>query len=130
MSEILTGSRQEGAAWVVHRAQTGNADTFIGVGSRNHVETGKLAELILALGPDARGNRSQQQIVFQNGATVMLFSAQWPEQLCGPEFDSAWLDSLTAEHKGGVFTRNVMLQSTCRPHPDADAPAVFESVEG
>ena len=54
---------------------------------------------ILAVSPPAEGPRyvpSKRRVVWPNGATAALFSADEPRRLRGPQHDTAWCDELAA----------------------------------
>lgn len=59
---------------------------------------------ILACSPPDRRpvwEASRRRLVWANGATAQVFSAQEPEALRGPQFDAAWVDELAKWKKAG-----------------------------
>ncbi len=100
------GKTRAGAEWV--RAQAAAAPPYAAHRARNIAlvgETAHDAREVMIEGPSGllrhapRGERpewlpSRRRLEWPNGAVAMVFSAEDPEQLRGPQFDAAWCDEL------------------------------------
>jgi phage terminase large subunit-like protein len=52
---------------------------------------------------------SRRRVVWPNGAIAMLFSAEEPDRLRGPNFDAAWCDELAAWNHAEETWTNLQL---------------------
>ena len=100
------GKTRLGAEWV--RAQAAAAKPYAAHRARHIAlvgETAHDAREVMIEGPSGilrhspRGERpewlpSRRRLEWPNGAVAMVFSAEDPEQLRGPQFDAAWCDEL------------------------------------
>lgn len=96
------GKTRSGAEFILGRVARGEARRIALVGP-----TSADARDTMVLGPSgivtiaSRATRptyepSKRLLTWPNGATALLFSAEEPERLRGPQFDTAWCDELAA----------------------------------
>lgn len=101
------GKTRAGAEWVSQIARDNPAARIALVGA-----TLEDAEKVMVNGPSGllsvafegevgRWRRSSGQIEFENGALALLYSAEAPEKLRGPEHVAAWCDELGKWGRGG-----------------------------
>lgn len=96
------GKTRSGAEFILGRVARGEARRIALVGptaadARDTMVSGPSGIIACA----SRGNRpryepSKRLLTWPNGATALLFSAEEPERLRGPQFDTAWCDELAA----------------------------------
>lgn len=60
-----------------------------------------------AYGFSARYEVQRRRVVFGNGATARMFSAEEPDQARGPEYDGGWADEAAAWKKNGELWDNL-----------------------
>ncbi|MDD1729830.1 MAG: terminase family protein [Methanospirillum sp.] len=94
------GKTRSGAEWVLERVRQGYKhialigqtvadvrDTMVEIGPSAILKIAKPHELPLY-------EPSKRRLVFPNGAIATTFSGDEPDQLRGPQFDTAWVDEL------------------------------------
>lgn len=100
------GKTRTGGEWVRHRVETGQAKRIALVARtkadiRDVLVEGKsgLMNLCPHAGTYGKGpiyESSKRRITWPNGAMATLYSADEPDQLRGPEHDTAWCDELAS----------------------------------
>lgn len=102
------GKTRAGAEWVADRARAGAAIALVGQSLHDVREvmiegpSGLRALPRYAIGGRPRWEASRRRLVWPNGSVGMVFSAEDPESLRGPQFDTAWADEWCAwPAKGG-----------------------------
>ena len=96
------GKTRSGAEWVRHRVASGQARRIALVARtpadvRDVMIEGESG--ILNVSPDwdrPKYEVSKRRLTWKNGAAAHAFSSHEPDQLRGPQFDSAWCDELAA----------------------------------
>jgi predicted phage terminase large subunit-like protein len=96
------GKSRTGAEWVRQRVETGLAHRIALVAptaadARQVMVEGESG--LLAISPSwnrPQYEPSRRQITWPNGAIATLFSADEPDRMRGPQFDTAWCDELAA----------------------------------
>ncbi len=96
------GKTRSGAEWVRHRVASGRARRIALVARtpadvRDVMIEGESG--ILNVSPEwdrPRYEVSKRRLTWKNGAIALAFSSHEPDQLRGPQFDSAWCDELAA----------------------------------
>ena len=96
------GKTRAGAEWVRHRVIT-HEDRRIALVARTDDDARRTMiegeSGILAVCPPWNTpiyRPSRRELTWPNGASAFVFSSQRPDQLRGPQFDSAWCDELAA----------------------------------
>lgn len=92
------GKTRTGAEWIRHRAESGKFRRFALIGQtvadvRDVMIEGESG--LLAISPPwcrPRYEPSKRRLTWPNGAIASTFSGDEPDQLRGPQFDSAWAD--------------------------------------
>jgi phage terminase large subunit-like protein len=97
------GKTATGAHWIRREVMQGRARRVALVGSTAADVRDVMVEGISGLlsacrdaGFGARYESSRRRVVFENGAIAMLFSAEEPDRLRGPQHELAWSDELAA----------------------------------
>jgi phage terminase large subunit-like protein len=94
------GKTRTGAEWV--RAETNHAASFALVGPTAADVRDVMVEgdsgVLAVFPPELRPHYypSKRKVMFRNGATAMLYSADEPDRLRGPQHERAWSDELAA----------------------------------
>ncbi|HYD89183.1 MAG TPA: terminase family protein [Vitreimonas sp.] len=92
------GKTRAGAEWVAARAREGSSGRIALVGPTFHDVREVMIEGqsgLRALGRDRpRYEASRRRVLWPNGAQAFALSAEDPESLRGPQFDTAWCDEL------------------------------------
>ena len=94
------GKTRTGAEWIRHRVESGEAKRIALVGrtprdARDTMiegESGILAVFPPTQRPDYEP--SKRRITFHTGAVASVFSSETPDELRGPQYDTAWVDEL------------------------------------
>ncbi|MGV8929668.1 MAG: DNA-packaging protein [Brevundimonas sp.] len=96
------GKTRAGAEWVAERARSAGRIALVGQSLHDVREvmiegpSGIRALPRYGLGGRPRWEASRRRLVWSNGAVGMVFSAEDPEALRGPQFGSAWADEWCA----------------------------------
>lgn len=96
------GKTRSGAEWIREEVEAGRARrvALVAPTAADARDTMALGEsgLVAVSPPWARPDYepSKRLVTWPNGATALLFSAEEPERLRGPQFDAAWCDELGA----------------------------------
>ena len=96
------GKTRAGAEWVADRARAGGPIALVGRSLHDVREvmiegpSGVRALPRYGLGGRPRWEASRRRLVWPNGAVGMVFSAEDPESLRGPQFGAAWADEWCA----------------------------------
>ncbi len=99
------GKTRAGAEWVARRAREGGRIALVGQSLHDVREvmiegpSGVRALPRYGLGGRPRWEASRRRLVWPNGAVGMVFSAEDPESLRGPQFGAAWADEWCAWRK-------------------------------
>lgn len=92
------GKTRSGAEWIRQKVESCRRIAFVGATAASvrdvmiKGESGIIEVFPKAQRPVYRS--SKRLIEFHNGAQALLFSAETPDQLRGPQFDAAWCDEL------------------------------------
>lgn len=116
------GKTEAGAQWIRHRVATGARSIALVAETQKDLEEVMVARLLKISHPDHMPTVRYKpvRIVWPNGATALGYNGTEPDQLRGPEFDTAWVDEL-AKYRYAQHTWD-MLQFTMR---SGDDPRVF-----
>lgn len=95
------GKTRAGAEWVRRKVETGAARRIALVGAtaadvRDVMVEGPSGILAVSPDPKPRYESSKRRVTWPNGAIAMLFSADEPDRLRGPQHDLAWADEMAA----------------------------------
>jgi phage terminase large subunit-like protein len=116
------GKTEAGAQWIRERVQNGARNIALIGETQKDLEEVMVARL-LAIHPDHEKPTVRYKpvrLIWPNGATAFGYNGTEPDQLRGPEFDTAWIDEL-AKYRYARETWD-MLQFTMRL---GDDPRVF-----
>jgi phage terminase large subunit-like protein len=116
------GKTEAGAQWVRHRVENGARSIALVAETQKDLEEVMVARL-LKISPSDQMPKVRYKpvrITWPNGAEALGYNGTEPDQLRGPEFDTAWVDEL-AKYR---YARDLwdMLQFTMR---SGDDPRVF-----
>ena len=127
-----SGKTRSSAEWVRSQVETGRRGRLALCGPTSDTIRRDMVEGpsgILSVFPNwdrPSYEPSSRRIVFLNGATAYLFSAEEPDRLRGPNLDAAWCDELAAWADADGMWAN--LQMALRlTGPKGDAPQVLVS---
>jgi phage terminase large subunit-like protein len=116
------GKTEAGAQWVRERVKSGARHIALIAETQKDLEEVMVARLI-AVHPPGEAPTARYKpvrLVWPNGAVALGYNGTEPDQLRGPQFDTAWVDEL-AKYRYARETWD-MLQFTMRSGPD---PRVF-----
>ena len=116
------GKTEAGAQWVRERVEAGARNIALIAETQKDLEE-VMVERLLTISPPRQAPKVRYKpvrIVWPNGATALGYNGTEPDQLRGPEFDTAWVDEL-AKYRYARETWD-MLQFTMRSGHD---PRVF-----
>ena len=116
------GKTEAGAQWVRERVNAGARSIALVAETQKDLEEVMVARLLKISPPDEMPTVRYKpvRITWPNGATALGYNGTEPNQLRGPEFDTAWVDEL-AKYRYARETWD-MLQFTMRAGED---PRVF-----
>ena len=116
------GKTEAGAQWVRERVKNGARNIALVAETQKDLEEVMVARLLAIHAPSERPSARFKpvRITWPNGAVAFGYNGNEPDQLRGPEFDTAWVDEL-AKYRYARETWD-MLQFTMRSGPD---PRVF-----
>lgn len=119
------GKTEAGAQWVRQRVAQGAKAIALVAETQKDLEEVMVARLLAIYPPNERPEVRYRpvRITWPNGAQALGYNGTEPDQLRGPEFDTAWVDEL-AKYRRARETWD-MLQFTMRG--DALDPRVFVS---
>lgn len=116
------GKTEAGAQWVRERVKNGARSIALVAETQKDLEEVMVARLLAVHPPHERPTVRYKpvRIIWPNGATALGYNGTEPDQLRGPEFDTAWCDEI-AKYR---YARELwdMLQFTMRAGTD---PRVF-----
>jgi phage terminase large subunit-like protein len=116
------GKTEAGAQWIRERVQQGARSIALVAETQKDLEEVMVARIV-AIHPPAEAPTVRYRpvrMVWPNGAVALGYNGTEPDQLRGPEFDTAWVDEL-AKYRYARETWD-MLQFTMRSGSD---PRVF-----
>ena len=87
------GKTETGAQWVKKRVKDGARSIALVAETQKDLEE-VMAPRIVRLCPEAIVRMRPVRITWPNGATALGYNGTEPNQLRGPEFDTAWVDEL------------------------------------
>ncbi|MCK9540991.1 MAG: terminase family protein [Novosphingobium sp.] len=132
------GKTRAGAEWVREMASAHPAARIALVGASLQETRAVMVEGesgLLAIGPPRRRPRfepSLRRIVWPNGAQALLYSAQEPESLRGPQHSHAWCDEIAKwDHSGNramAAWDNLLMGLRLGEHPQALATTTPRAV--
>lgn len=116
------GKTEAGAQWVRERVESGSRSIALVAETQKDLEEVMVARLLKIHPPDMRPTVRYKpvRVRWPNGAEALGYNGTEPDQLRGPEFDTAWVDEL-AKYRYARDTWD-MLQFTMRY---GDDPRVF-----
>lgn len=116
------GKTEAGAQWVRQRVTEGARSIALVAETQKDLEEVMVARLVRIHPPgeEPKVRYKPVRVVWPNGAVALGYNGTEPNQLRGPEFDTAWVDEL-AKYRYARETWD-MLQFTMRSGPD---PRVF-----
>lgn len=116
------GKTEAGAQWVRERVKAGARSIALVAETQKDLEEVMVARLVAIhpIGEAPAVRYKPVRLVWPNGAIALGYNGTEPDQLRGPEFDTAWVDEL-AKYRYARETWD-MLQFTMRSGPD---PRVF-----
>lgn len=116
------GKTEAGAQWVRERVASGARSIALVAETQKDLEEVMVARLVAIHPPDEAPTVRYKpvRLVWPNGAVALGYNGTEPNQLRGPEFDTAWVDEL-AKYRYARETWD-MLQFTMRA---GDDPRVF-----
>lgn len=116
------GKTEAGAQWVRERVESGARSIALVAETQKDLEEVMVARLLKISPPDQapRVRYKPVRMFWPNGAVALGYNGTEPDQLRGPEFDTAWVDEL-AKYRYARETWD-MLQFTMR---SGDDPRVF-----
>jgi len=108
------GKTEAGAQWVHERVKEGAKSIALIAETQKDLEEVMVARLVAISSPDAKPSVRYKpvRITWPNGAVALGYNGNEPDQLRGPEFDTAWCDEL-AKYRYARDTWD-MLQFTMR----------------
>lgn len=116
------GKTEAGAQWIRQRVRDGARKIAIIAETQKDLEEVMIARLISISPPNEAPNVRYKpvRVIWPNGAMAFGYNGTEPDQLRGPEFDTAWVDELAKY----AYARETwdMLQFTMR---SGDDPRVF-----
>lgn len=116
------GKTEAGAQWVRQRVKDGARKIALVAETQKDLEEVMVKRLLAISSPNEMPSVRYKpvRLVWPNGAEALGYNGTEPDQLRGPEFDTAWVDEL-AKYR---YARNLwdMLQFTMR---SGDDPRVF-----
>lgn len=116
------GKTEAGAQWIRHRVENGARSIALVAETQKDLEEVMVARLLKISPPDMmpKVRYKPVRVTWPNGAEALGYNGTEPDQLRGPEFDTAWVDEL-AKYR---YARDLwdMLQFTMR---SGDDPRVF-----
>lgn len=119
---LVTHNTEAGAQWIRERVDSGARSIALVAETQKDLEEVMVARLVSIYPPEqAPSVRFKPvRVTWQNGATALGYNGTEPNQLRGPEFDTAWVDEL-AKYR---YAREAwdMLQFTMRAGTD---PRIF-----
>lgn len=112
------GKTEAGAQWVVQRVRDGARSIALVAETQKDLEEVMVPRIVKVSGDNMRPEARFRpvRITWPNGAQALGYNGTEPDQLRGPEFDTAWVDEL-AKYR---YARDVwdMLQFTMRSGSD------------
>lgn len=118
------GKTETGANWIIERVEQGARSIAIIAETQKDLEEVVVARILKVSKPDNMPTVRYKpvRITWPNGAVALGYNATEPDQLRGPEFDTAWVDELAKFR----YAQEVwdMLQFTMRL---GDNPRIFIS---
>lgn len=116
------GKTEAGAQWIRQRVENGARSIALIAETQKDLEEVMVARLLKISPPDQMPTVRYKpvRVTWPNGAQALGYNGTEPDQLRGPEFDTAWVDEL-AKYRYARETWD-MLQFTMRSGPD---PRVF-----
>ncbi len=112
---IPTHNTRAGAEWIKERVEKGDA-RFIALVSQSAADARDVMvegeSGILSIYPDGKKPKyepSKRRIVWPNGAQATIYTAEDPDQLRGPNHDTAWADEIAAFRHLDDLWSNLML---------------------
>lgn len=116
------GKTEAGAQWIRHRVEHGAQSIALVAETQKDLEEVMVARLLKISPPDMmpKVRYKPVRVTWPNGAQALGYNGTEPDQLRGPEFDTAWVDEL-AKYRYARETWD-MLQFTMRSGTD---PRVF-----
>ena len=116
------GKTEAGAQWVRQRVESGARSIALVAETQKDLEEVMVARLLKISPPDMMPSVRYKpvRVTWPNGAQALGYNGTEPDQLRGPEFDTAWVDEL-AKYRYARETWD-MLQFTMRSGSD---PRVF-----
>jgi phage terminase large subunit-like protein len=116
------GKTEAGAQWIRERVNAGARSIALIAETQKDLEEVMVARLLKISPPDKmpRVRYKPVRVIWPNGAMALGYNGSEPNQLRGPEFDTAWVDEL-AKYRYAQDTWD-MLQFTMRSGTD---PRVF-----
>lgn len=116
------GKTEAGAQWVRERVKSGARSVALVAETQKDLEEVMVARLVKIHPPgeEPAVRYRPVRLIWPNGAIALGYNGTEPDQLRGPEFDTAWVDEL-AKYRYARETWD-MLQFTMRSGPD---PRVF-----
>lgn len=87
------GKTETGARWVKEQVEAGAKSIALVAETQKDLEEVMVARL-LSICPDAKVRYKPVRITWPNGAVALGYNGTEPNQLRGPEFDTAWVDEL------------------------------------
>ena len=116
------GKTEAGAQWVRQRVAEGARSIALVAETQKDLEEVMVARLVKIHPPgeEPKVRYKPVRVIWPNGAIALGYNGTEPNQLRGPEFDTAWVDEL-AKYRYARETWD-MLQFTMRSGPD---PRVF-----
>lgn len=110
-----SGKTRTGAEWIKERVEKGGA-RFIALVSQSAADARDVMvegeSGILSVYPDGKKPKyepSKRRIVWPNGAQATIYTAEDPDQLRGPNHDTAWADEIAAFRHLEELWSNLML---------------------
>ena len=94
------GKTRTGAEWIRQRVESGEAKRIALVGRTPRDARDTMIEgesgILAVFPPDRRPDYepSKRRITFHTGAVAAVFSSETPDELRGPQYDTAWVDEL------------------------------------
>lgn len=107
-----SGKTRAGAEWLIDQVRRGTASRPILVGQTASDVRDVMVETVLDISPPwfrPRHMPSRRALIWPNGVSGLLISAEDPEQLRGPNVDIAWCDELGAWTRATEAWRNLSL---------------------
>lgn len=112
------GKTEAGAQWIRQRVASGAKSLAIIAETQKDLEEVMVAR-ILSVHPPKEApvvRYKPVRLVWPNGATALGYNGTEPDQLRGPEFDSAWVDEL-AKYRYASDTWDMLQFTMRRPDP-------------